>query len=56
MKKTKIMFKNQLSFDERKKESVKILAAYSDRVPIIVEKGKTSQLPELDINKLKILP
>lgn len=45
------MFKDQLSEEDRKKESSKILNNFSDRVPIIVEKGKKSQLPDLDMNK-----
>ncbi len=44
-------FKEQHSVEERKIESEKILKFYSDRVPIIIEKDKSSKLPDLDINK-----
>ena len=38
-------------FDKRKQESQRILLKYPDRVPIIVEIGAQSQLPELDKHK-----
>lgn len=40
--------------EQRIKESENILKYYSDRVPIIIEKDKSSKLPDLDINKFKI--
>lgn len=44
-------FKNQYNLEQRLKESENILKHYNDRVPIIIEKDKTSKLPDLDVQK-----
>jgi len=49
--KSSFAFKIEYSFDTRKLESQKILGKYPERVPIIVEKSKQSDLPELTKNK-----
>ena len=48
---SKKMFKKTYSLDERKYESSRIIAKYEDRIPIIVEKEKTSNLPLMDRKK-----
>tara|TARA_B110000495_G_C22837010_1_gene488196 strand:+ start:172 stop:522 length:351 start_codon:yes stop_codon:yes gene_type:complete len=44
-------FKHNSSFDKRLQESIKITNKYPDRIPIIVEKFKTSELPIIDKSK-----
>ncbi|XP_027331723.1 autophagy-related protein 8i-like isoform X1 [Abrus precatorius] len=44
-------FKQEFSFDERRKESECIVVKYPDRVPIIIEKYSRTDLPELDKKK-----
>ena len=41
-------FKNKSSFDKRVKESETIKNKYPDRIPIIVEKHNSSELPPVD--------
>jgi len=41
-------FQKQFSFDQRKKESARILDKFPDKIPIIVEKGKSDKLPVID--------
>lgn len=41
-------FRNKNSLDKRIQESENIRVKYTDRIPIIVEKNKTSNLPEID--------
>lgn len=41
-------FKNKSSFDKRVKESETIKNKYPDRIPIIVEKHNSSELPTVD--------
>lgn len=38
-------FKMQHSFDKRKEESKKIIEKYPNKVPVIIEKGESSLLP-----------
>ena len=45
-------FKSKNSFEKRKGESDKILAKYSDRIPVICEKNpKSDDIPDIDKNK-----
>lgn len=44
-------FVSKSSFDNRLKESNKILTKYPDRIPIIVERVKKSDLPIIDKSK-----
>ncbi|KAK7264773.1 hypothetical protein RJT34_32383 [Clitoria ternatea] len=44
-------FKQEFSFDERRKESESIIVKYPDRVPVIIEKYSRTDLPELDKKK-----
>ena len=44
-------FKHNSAFDKRLQESMKITKKYPDRIPIIVEKFKTSELPMIDKSK-----
>ena len=47
-------FKDKFSFEDRKKESIKIRTKYPDRIPIIIEKGSDS--PDVNyIDKNKFL-
>lgn len=45
------MFKLNHDFDKRKSESSKIKLKYPDRIPIIVEKYKSSNVADIDKNK-----
>lgn len=49
------LYKDLKTFEERKKESLKIMLKYSDRVPIIVEKDIRSQKDTPDIDNVKFL-
>ncbi len=45
-------FKEKFTFETRKAESTKILAKYPNRIPIILEKSKTSKdVPDVDKKK-----
>lgn len=50
---TENKFKEKYSFEKRKNESNKVLQKYTDRVPIIVQKHSSSDLP--DVTKCKYL-
>jgi GABA(A) receptor-associated protein len=41
-------YQNQKKFDERKAESARLLVKYPDRIPVIVEKSKTSDVAQID--------
>jgi len=45
------IFKRENSLEKRKNESKTIIAKYPGRVPIIVEKYKDSELPDIDKTK-----
>ncbi|MED6175502.1 Autophagy- protein 8i [Stylosanthes scabra] len=45
------LFKEEFTFDERKKESTSIIVKYPDRVPVIIEKYARADLPALDKKK-----
>lgn len=44
-------FKDELSFEERKKESTNIRKKYPQSIPIIVEKAKNSKVQDIDKKK-----
>ena len=44
-------FKKNTTFDNRKSESSRILEKYPDRIPIIVLKNNTCDLPTIDKHK-----
>ncbi|PIA37961.1 hypothetical protein AQUCO_02900070v1 [Aquilegia coerulea] len=44
-------FKDEFTFEERLEESKSILAKYPDRVPVIVERFSSSDLPEMEKKK-----
>ena len=46
-----VNFKIQHSFDKRKSESTKIMTKYPDKIPIIVEKQKNTDLEDIDKKK-----
>jgi GABA(A) receptor-associated protein len=48
---TGVNFKKKFTLSQRTLESARILSKYPDRVPIIVEKVITSDLPDIDKNK-----
>jgi GABA(A) receptor-associated protein len=41
-------FKNKNSFDKRKEESDNVIIKYPDRIPIIVQKHTSTELPDID--------
>ena len=47
-------FKHSKSFEDRLKESIKILEKYPDRIPIIVEKNKNCKINNIDKNKFLV--
>jgi GABA(A) receptor-associated protein len=47
----KISFKSKTSFEKRKQESGRILLKYPDRIPVIVEKAKNTDVPTIDKDK-----
>ena len=44
-------FKEEYTFDQRSAESSRVLAKYPDRIPIICERNKRSQMPQIDKHK-----
>lgn len=44
-------YKEQYSFEQRKAEADRILTKYPDRIPIIVERSRRSNIQEIDKNK-----
>ena len=44
-------FKEEFPFDKRKDESTRIMQKYPDRVPIICERGGTTDIPLIDKHK-----
>ncbi len=44
-------FKKKFSFDHRLAESARIKTKFPGRIPVIVEKGVNSNIPEIDKNK-----
>ena len=41
-------FKNKYSFNKRKDESESVIKKYPDRIPIIVQKHSSTELPDVD--------
>ena len=52
MKADSSQFKENFPFDKRKDESTRIMQKYSDRVPIICERGGTTDIPLIDKHKI----
>ncbi|RYR75917.1 hypothetical protein Ahy_A01g000517 [Arachis hypogaea] len=50
------LFKEEFTFDERKKESTSIIVKYPDRVPVIIEKYARADIPTLDKKKTMLQP
>ena len=48
------IFKMQHSFEKRKEESSRILEKYPDKIPTILEKSESSQIPTIDKQKFVI--
>ena len=48
------MFKEKFTDKERHEESSKIIVKYPDRIPIIVEKSKNSNIAPIDKNKFLV--
>jgi GABA(A) receptor-associated protein len=44
-------FKSEYTFQQRRSESDRVTHKYPDRIPIICEKGKSTELEEIDKNK-----
>ena len=44
-------YQNEISFEKRRDESARMLKKYPDRVPIIVEKDKSSELATIEKRK-----
>ncbi len=49
--KTSYEFKMQHPFDKRQVESERIRQKYSDKIPIVIEKSDSADVPELDKTK-----
>jgi GABA(A) receptor-associated protein len=47
-------YQNLKKLDDRKAESARILTKFPDRIPVIVEKAKASDVPEIDKYKFLI--
>ena len=50
---TSVRFKHQYSYHERKKESVRIMEKYPERIPVICEKNWNCRME--DLNRTKFL-
>ena len=44
-------FKQKFSFDKRHKEAKRITQKYPERIPVVVEKAKHSNVPDIDKHK-----
>ena len=53
--KSKYEFKMEFSFDKRRIEGERIRTKYPDKVPIILEKSDSSDIPEIEKKKLLVL-
>jgi GABA(A) receptor-associated protein len=51
-------FKGRYSYEERKKESLKVTSRYPDKVPVIVERAASADanMPEIDRKKYLVPP
>ena len=47
-------FKNKNAFDKRKEESKKVIEKYPDRIPIIVQKDRNSEIQDIDKTKFLV--
>lgn len=50
----KFRYRDEVAFDERKLEAVRIRQKYPDRVPVIVEKDPNSSIPDIDKRKFLV--
>jgi GABA(A) receptor-associated protein len=48
------LFKDKLDFNSRKKESMRIIQKYPDKIPVIVEKLSNSTILEIQKNKFLV--
>ena len=49
------MFKKNYSLEERKKESIRVMGKYSDRIPVICEKHERASIVLPQVDKYKYL-
>lgn len=49
------VFKMQHSFEKRKEESKRILEKYPDKIPLILEKSESSDIPIMDKQKFVMI-
>eukprot|EP00461_Guttulinopsis_vulgaris_P002863 UN02864 len=49
--KTSKSFKDEKTFEQRQQEAARIIEKYPDRIPVIAERRKDSDLPEIDKKK-----
>ena len=47
-------FKKKFAFSKRAEESTRILNKYADKIPVIITKGSTCDLPDIDKNKFLV--
>ncbi|KAG4098327.1 autophagy 8 [Neocallimastix lanati (nom. inval.)] len=47
-------FRDSHSFEERKNKVKKLREKYKDKIPCIVEKAKSSKIPDIECNKILI--
>jgi GABA(A) receptor-associated protein len=47
-------FQKTHTLEDRKAEATRIIRKYPDRIPVIVEKAPTSQIPDLDKHKFLV--
>ncbi len=47
-------FQKKFSFDKRRLEANRIIEKFPDKIPIIVEQGKSDKLPKIDKSKFLV--
>ena len=47
-------FQKKFSFDKRKLEANRIIEKFPDKIPVIVEQGKSDKLPKIDKSKFLV--
>jgi len=47
-------FKTNNTFEKRKNEAMRIREKYPDRIPVIVEKSKNNNIPDIDKHKFLV--
>ena len=48
------VFQKKFSFDKRKQEANRILEKFPDKIPVIVEQGKSDKLAKIDKSKFLV--